>query len=150
MQTRRALFRHGADQCRLFSEESCHDEDNNNSMKQLTDQHRETIIHDSHGASGVRIIPETRMQRFQRPEKTIPRIKGRHELDWIRACKDGKPACSNFADYGGQLTEMVLLGVAAQRVPGEVLKWDAEKMEFDNEEANRYVHKPYRKGWSLG
>ena len=43
-----------------------------------------------------------------------------------------------------------VLGVAAQRVPGEVLKWDAEKMEFDNEEANRYIHKTYRKGWSLG
>jgi predicted dehydrogenase len=32
---------------------------------------KETIVHDSHGASGLRIIPETRMQQFQRPEKPI-------------------------------------------------------------------------------
>ena len=111
---------------------------------------KETIIHDSHGAAGVRIIPEVRMQTFQRPEKTIPRVKGRHTLDWVRACKDGQPASSNFVDYGGQLTEMVLLGVAAQRMPGEALKWDGEKMEFDNPEATPFLHKTYRDGWSLG
>lgn len=111
---------------------------------------KETILHGSHGAGGARIIPEERMKSFQQPEKTIPRVKGGHEGDWIRACKDGNPASSNFADYGGQLTEMVLLGVAAQRVPGVQLHWDAEKLEFDNEEANRHLHTPYRKGWSLG
>ncbi len=111
---------------------------------------KETIIHGSHGAGGARIIPEVRMKNFNPPEKTIPRVSGGHEGDWIRACKDGKPASSNFADYGGQLTEMVLLGVAAQRVPGEKLKWDAKKLEFDNQEANEFIHTPYRKGWSLG
>ena len=111
---------------------------------------KETIMHGSHGAGGVRIIPETRMQSFQRPAKTIPRVKGGHEKDWIRACKGGPAACSNFSDYGGQLTEMVLLGVVAQRMPGVVLKWDGAKMEFDHPEANQFLHKTYRKGWSLG
>jgi predicted dehydrogenase len=111
---------------------------------------KETILHGSHGASGARIIPEERMQNFQPPEKSIPRVKDGHMGDWLRACKDGNPASSNFADYGGQLTEMVLLGVAAQRVPGTQLNWDAEKMEFDNAEANQHLHTPYRKGWSLG
>jgi hypothetical protein len=111
---------------------------------------KETIMHGSHGAGGVRIIPETRMQSFQRPAKTIPRVKGGHEKDWIRACKGGPAACSNFSDYGGQLTEMVLLGVVAQRMPGVVLKWDGAKMEFDHPEANEFLHKTYRKGWSLG
>ena len=46
-------------------------------------------------------------------------------------------ACSNFAGYGGQLTEMVLL------------KWDGVTMEFDNPEANQFLHKTYREGWSL-
>ena len=110
---------------------------------------KETIMHGSHGASGLRIIPEVRMQNFERPEKTLPRVKGGHEKDWIRACKDGIPASSNFADYGGQLTEMVLLGVIAQRMPGVTLRWNAEKMEFDNKEANQYLHKTYRDGWAL-
>jgi predicted dehydrogenase len=111
---------------------------------------KETIMHGSHGAGGARIIPEERMKNFQQPEKTIPRVKDGHMGDWLRACKDGNPASSNFADYGGQLTEMALLGVAAQRAPGVKLNWNAEKLEFDNEEANKYLHTPYREGWSLG
>ena len=70
--------------------------------------------------------------------------------DWLRSCKDGEPASSNFADYGAQLTEMALLGVAAQRVPGERLLWDGENLRFtNNDEANQYLHTPYRDGWSL-
>jgi predicted dehydrogenase len=111
---------------------------------------KETILHGSHGADGARIIPEIRMQEFTHPEKTIPRVVGGHLGDWLRACKDGNPASSNFADYGGQLTEMVLLGVAAQRTPGVKLNWNADTFEFDNQEANQYLHTPYRKGWSLG
>jgi len=111
---------------------------------------KETILHGSHGAGGAKVIPEVRMKEFNPPEKTLPRVHGGHEGDWLRACKDGQPASSNFADYGGQLTEMVLLGVAAQRVPGEKLQWDGENLRFtNNDEANRYIHTPYRDGWSL-
>lgn len=111
---------------------------------------KETVLHGSHGAGAARIIPEIRMQQFKLPEKTLPRVRGGHEGDWIRACKDGQPASSNFADYGGQLTELVLLGVAAQRVPGEKLEWDGQNLRFtNNDEANRYIHTPYRHGWSL-
>ena len=113
---------------------------------------KETIMLDSHGATGARIIPEVRMQAFPRPKKTLARIPGGmsgHEADWIRACKGGTPASSNFADYSSQLTEMVLLGVAAERMPGEKLEWDGEKCEFKNKLANQYLHTPYRKGWSL-
>lgn len=111
---------------------------------------KETIMHGSHGAHGAKVIPEARMKAFERPEKTIERVKGGHETDWIRACKTGKPASSNFGDYGGLLTEMVLLGMAAQRVPGEKLTWNADKLEFDNKNANQFLHTPYRDGWSLG
>ncbi|HYW80686.1 MAG TPA: Gfo/Idh/MocA family oxidoreductase [Thermoguttaceae bacterium] len=111
---------------------------------------KETILHGSHGAGGARIIPEIRMKQFKAPEKTLSRVNMGHEADWLRACKDGKPASSNFADYGGQLTEMVLLGVAAQRTPGEKLEWDGEKLEFtNNDKANEHLHTPYREGWKL-
>ncbi len=110
---------------------------------------KETIMHSSHGAGGMRVIPETRMKAFKRPEKTIPRVRGGHEGDWIRACKDGKSASSSFA-YGGALTEMVLLGVIAMRVPGKKLLWDSKNLKFTNSpEANAFVHPPYRKGWTL-
>jgi len=110
---------------------------------------KETLMHGSHGAGGMRIIPEVRMKEFTRPEKTIRRVKEGHMGDFIRACKDGDPASSNFAGYGGQLTEMVLLGVAAQRTPGVKLNWNSEKFEFDHPAANEFLHSPYRDGWSL-
>jgi hypothetical protein len=109
-------------------------------------------MHDSHGAEGVRIIPETKMQAYDLPEKTIPRINGSHEDDWIRACKEGKggtPASSNF-DYGGPLTELVLLGVLAIDARDQILKWDSKNLKFtNNDDANKLLHKVYREGWSL-
>ena len=108
------------------------------------------IRHGSHGANGCRIIPESKMKEYlpKLPPKTIKRVKGHHQ-DWIEACKGGDPASSNF-DYGGPLTEMVLLGVIAMRVGDKKLLWDSENMRFTNsEEANQLVKPSYREGWSL-
>jgi len=108
------------------------------------------IRHGSHGANGCRIIPESKMKEYlpQLPAKTIKRVKGHHQ-DWIDACKGGDPASSNF-DYGGPLTEMVLLGIIAMRFKDEKLFWDSEKMEFTNsKKANELIKPAYRKGWTL-
>ena len=108
------------------------------------------IKHGSHGAKGCRIIPESAMQAYlpNLPEKTIPRIESHHQ-DWIDACKSGKESSANF-DYGGALTEMVLLGVIAMRVPDQKLIWDANKMQFTNSnEANALLKPNYRAGWVL-
>jgi len=96
-----------------------------------------------------RIIPETKMKAYKRPPKTIPRIEGSHEQDWVRACKGGKPACSNF-DYSGPLAEAVVMGNLAVRNPGEKIEWDGQNMKVTNlPEANEYVHRQYRSGWTL-
>jgi predicted dehydrogenase len=101
---------------------------------------------------GPRLIPETRMREFQQPPKTIERIPGGlqgHERDWVRACKGGPPASSNF-DYSGPLSETVLMGNLAVRFPNRRLLWDGEKMEVTNDaEANAYVRRQYRRGWGL-
>jgi hypothetical protein len=111
-----------------------------------------TIMHGSHGAGGVRIIPETKMKAYDRPAQTLPRVKdgsGGHERDWVRACKDGKPASSSF-EYGGPLTEMVLLGVLAMRLKNQVLEWDPVNMKVTNcEEADQYLRPVFRDGWTL-
>ena len=110
------------------------------------------MLHGSHGAGGLRIIPETKMREYKRPEKTIPRVKGGHEGDWLRACKegkDGRPASSNF-DYGGSLTEMALLGMLAIRMKDQNLEWDSENLKFkNNDAANELLHIKYRDGWQL-
>jgi len=96
---------------------------------------------------GGRLIPETKMQAYNRPPKTLPRSNG-HYIDWVLACKGGKPASSNF-DYAGPMTETVLLGNLAIRT-GQKLAWDGQNMKVTNvPEANQYVNRQYREGWSL-
>jgi predicted dehydrogenase len=108
-----------------------------------------TIMHGSHGAGGVRIIPESKMLEYKRPEATIPRVRDGHEGDWLRACKDGKPASSNF-EYGGALTELALLGMVAIRAKDQKLLWDSKNLKFtNNDEANELLHIDYRDGWHL-
>jgi predicted dehydrogenase len=111
-----------------------------------------TMLHGSHGADGVRLVPETRMQAYTRPSKTLRRITEGHEGDWIRACKEGPggtPPCSPF-EYGGALTEMVLLGMVALRMKDQRLEWDSATLRFtNNAQANELLHIPYRAGWTL-
>jgi hypothetical protein len=111
-----------------------------------------TLLHGSHGADGVRLIPETRMQEYKRPPKTLRRVTEGHEGDWIRACKEGPngvPPCSTF-EYGGALTEMVLLGVLAIRMKDQRLEWDSQNLRFtNNASANELLRIQYREGWTL-
>jgi predicted dehydrogenase len=109
-----------------------------------------TIMYGSHGAGGVRIIPEAKMKEYQQPEKTLPRVQGSHQRDWLDAIRNGRKAGSDFTAYGGPLTEIAMLGVIAIKFPGVKLQWDAAATRFTNcEEANRWVNPPYREGWSL-
>ena len=108
---------------------------------------RGKIMHQSHGGMPS-LIPLSRMRGFQQPDKTLPRIKGSHEKNWLDACKGGARACSHF-DYSGPLTELVLLGNLAIRTEGP-LQWDGPRMRVtNNEAANQYVQRPYRQGWTL-
>ena len=105
------------------------------------------IISGSHGANGVRIIPEEKMRAYRQPPKTIQRSIG-HRKEWIEACKGGPNPGANF-DYAGPLTETVLLGNVAIRT-GEKLEWNAENFKITNlPDANKYLHRDYRKGWTL-
>jgi predicted dehydrogenase len=107
-----------------------------------------TIMYGSHGAGGVRIIPESKMKAYEPPAKTIPRVPGHHK-DWLQAITKGTKAGSDFS-YGGPLTEIALLGVIAIRLAGKKLEWDTQKMRFTNcPEANDFLQPPYRAGWSL-
>jgi predicted dehydrogenase len=106
------------------------------------------LVYGSHGAGGVKLIPDSRMKEFQEPPSSILRSPGHHQ-EWVRACKGG-PAAGSAFDYGGPLTEIALLGIIALRFKGQRLAWDAASARFANcPEANRFVNPPYRQGWSL-
>ena len=95
-----------------------------------------------------RLIPETAMQAYQRPPKTLPRGKGSHEMRWVAAAKAGIQPEAHFG-YSGPLTETCLLGNIAKRVDGRI-EWDAANLKITNlPEANQYVRTEYRQGWSL-
>jgi len=79
--------------------------------------------------------------------RTLPRSPG-HEQEWLNACKGGPAGMSNF-NYGGPLSEFVLLGNAATLNPGD-LEFDCATGKFvGNSEANRALQREYRKGWTL-
>ena len=99
-------------------------------------------------AESPQIIPYEKMKNYEQPAKTLRRISGTHENEWIQAIKENRPACADF-EYAAQLTEFVLLGNIAKRTQSH-LKWDGPNMRItNNEEANQYLSRQYRSGWSV-
>jgi predicted dehydrogenase len=103
---------------------------------------------------GNSVYPEARAKEVGEIRKTIPRSDD-HYQEWIEACKGGPPAGSNF-DWAGPLAESVLLGNVALRVQLREdltlrkLLWDPAALKFSNlAEANQFLRRDYRTGWSL-
>jgi len=95
----------------------------------------------------TRLIPVEKMKDYRMPAPLLTRSPG-HMRDFIRACKGGDPACSNF-DVAAPFVEWMLLGVIALRNEGK-LEYDPEKMRFtNNNEANKYLKPVFRKGWEF-
>jgi len=113
------------------------------------------LIGDKGKILGNKIIPESRRKEYGEPPPSIPRSAG-HYKEWIQACKGGQPGGSNF-NWAGPLAETVLLGNVALRsqlredMTRQRLLWDAPNLRITNSpEANQYLRREYRNGWSLG
>jgi predicted dehydrogenase len=101
---------------------------------------------DDYGST-FQLFPEDQFEGFKGPAETVPRSPG-HYVEWLRACKGGEPAMSNF-EYAARLTEIILLGNVAMRV-GKKIEWDGPAMKSPNcPEAERFVKKEYPKGYAL-
>ncbi|MDH3583427.1 MAG: Gfo/Idh/MocA family oxidoreductase [Phycisphaerae bacterium] len=75
--------------------------------------------------------------------------KNNHYMQWTMACLGEGKTSSPFS-YAGRLTEMVLLGNIAMRLPQAKLQWNSADLRFTNApEANQYITKEYRKGWDI-
>ncbi|NQT84717.1 Gfo/Idh/MocA family oxidoreductase [bacterium] len=93
------------------------------------------------------LLPEKQFEGIQGPPLTLPRSPG-HHAEWIRACKGGAKPLSSF-DIGGPLAEVILLSIAALLV-GHPIEYDPLSGKIVNcAEANRFLHREYRSGWSL-
>ena len=95
----------------------------------------------------TRLLPVEKMKDYRMPPPMLTRSPG-HMRDFIRACKGGDPACSNF-DVSAPFVEWMLLGVIALRHEGK-LEYDPDKMRItNNNEANRLIKPAFRKGWGF-
>lgn len=92
-----------------------------------------------HGEAAVRAAP---------PPRKYPRVRGNIYRNWIEGIRTGTPTVSGF-DYAAPLTEIVLLGVIAQRL-NRRLEWDAAAGRFrGDEEANALLKAvPARSGFA--
>ncbi len=96
---------------------------------------------------GVGLLPGSRWADYTLPPQFLTRSPG-HQRDWIRACKGGAPACSDFS-IAGPYTEWLVLGAAAIRAEGKIL-YDAKSGNItNNKDANKYLKMDYRKGWEV-
>ncbi|OYV78595.1 MAG: hypothetical protein B7Z73_19550 [Planctomycetia bacterium 21-64-5] len=105
------------------------------------------------GEQGTLVIPHVAMPQLLPAERfadyKFPEVGERnHYLSWADACRGEGTTTSHF-DYAGPLTEAVLLGTVAIRVPHETLQWDAAALKITNSsDANALLSKPYREGWA--
>lgn len=92
------------------------------------------------------LLPEARFKDVHVPQLP-PRNHYHHFVD---ACLGGEKTESHFAQTG-PMTEAILLGTVAIRMPGEELNWDPLSMKVKNHrEANHYLARVYRDGWHYG
>jgi predicted dehydrogenase len=80
----------------------------------------------------------------------LPRLGSEnHYHQFLEACRGNGTTSAPFS-YSGPLTESVLLGCLSTRFPEKTLEWDAAKLKITNEEsANKFVRRQYRKGWQV-
>lgn len=125
------------------------------------------LLFDCYGEN-PRLLPLKLMGEITMPKQTIARVPEGHYLQWVNACMAGygKAKTSSSFDYAGPFAESVLIGNLAIRswnfetknekgrsvYPGrKKLIWDAKAMKITNfDEANQFVKREYRPGWSLG
>lgn len=126
------------------------------------------LLADCYGAN-PRLLPLSKNDSAKAVKETIKRVPEGHYLQWVNACMAGygKGETSSNFEYAGPFTESILMGNLAIRsalyqdpsVSGwgknsftgrKKLLWDAKNMKITNfDEANQFVKREYRDGWSL-
>jgi predicted dehydrogenase len=98
-----------------------------------------------HGGEEPVLLPQAKFSN-----KAVPQFESRnHYHHFVDACLGNAKTESHFAQ-SGPMTEAILLGTVALRMPDTKLEWDAAKLKFTNlPEANQYLRRTYRKGWNI-
>jgi predicted dehydrogenase len=105
------------------------------------------LIYDTYGLN-ARLLPKSLEETPIPDGMRLPRITTSHEVNWANAAKGNGTASTPF-EYAARLTEVMLLGIVALRAGGKI-HYDAANMRVTNlPNANQYLWREYRRGWSL-
>lgn len=105
------------------------------------------------GELGTMVLPHIGDMRLYFPgddaPADLPVLESlNHYHGWVDGCISGVQPSDGF-EYGGALTEAVLLGNIAVRFRGEKLEWNADELKITNRpEANHWLSRDYRDGWT--
>lgn len=116
------------------------------------------LVHATY-ASNPKLYPQSLMDVAAKVPKTYFRVdssgegqmrQAKHRMNWINAIKGKEKATCPF-EYASRLTETMLLGVVAMKTgQGKRIYYDGEAGKITNvNDANQYLQREYRKGWSL-
>ena len=99
----------------------------------------------SHGSMPVAMLHDG--TRLKAPK--VPRGPG-HYHDFLDHCIAGTRSALDYVQRGTAMQDALLLGNAAQLVPGVELVWDPKKRVISNSpEATALLYPKYRAGWTL-
>lgn len=97
-----------------------------------------------HGNDTV-LLPHEKFSSYR-----MPKLKPRnHYHNFADCCLSGNNPESPFS-LAGPMTEAILLGTVAARVPDTMLQWDSENMKIPNNPgAEKLLSRQYRAGWNI-
>ncbi|MGY8767169.1 MAG: Gfo/Idh/MocA family protein [Pirellulales bacterium] len=94
------------------------------------------------------MLPADKFANYKGPKESIPRSPG-HFKEFADAIKGGPEPMSNFPNYAGPLSEVILLGNLSVYA-GKKIEWDAKNLVATNApEVAEIVRPVYRDGYSL-
>lgn len=94
------------------------------------------------------IIPARRMNAYTGKKELPERERGDRNINWVDAIRNKEESPGSFL-YAGPITETINLAAVALRA-GKMVEYDSAAMKITNdEEANKFLTREYRKGWEL-
>jgi predicted dehydrogenase len=102
-----------------------------------------------HDGPMPRLLPAAKHNSYGAPKDRLSRVPHEdHEMNWINTIR-GKDQLSSDFEYGARLTEIMLLGIVSLRAKSRLL-YDTTNMRVtNNDAANQFLTREYRKGYSL-
>ncbi len=114
---------------------------------------KETLFSPGMRPGNPKLLPDSRMKELKSKLdelKKYPPVKGGPIKELFGDIKGSGPKAGSDFAYATRLTELVLLGVLAQRT-GLTIEWDEENMKVKGHpELEPLIKEPVRKGWSYG